>query len=201
MRLLNFTATSLLFAHLDNLTPVNNGRYEVASRDLLVQREYLYPEGKHALRVNLRVDTLQLSFGIPVIKETLIGADPLPAGDDLLIVSHQYAQACRRLCWSTARLRTVCGPVYLPGEHFPIACTALSFVEACMPHKLPELFVGRTTSKEELEQYIRDNRHKMDLSQKNHRQYQQYVRENPLTADECFPPLEPTRIDTTSLTD
>lgn len=138
--LLNYTNRPLLFVHNENLTALNNNRFQIAHRSLLHRREY-FPLVHRPLRVHYQTDTVSFCHGVPVNRERLVGADPIPPGDDILIVSKQYADACRRMCRPTDRLRVVSGGVYLPTENFPIASLGLSEVEPCLAYQHPDLFI------------------------------------------------------------
>ncbi|SOD80932.1 hypothetical protein [Spirosoma fluviale] len=155
--LLNYTNRALLFVHQDNLVARGNGRFEVDSPTNLVHRDFI-PVAGHALRVHVRIEITCLNHGIPVVQEIVTEVDPIPEGDELLIVSKQYADACRRLCRPTHRLRVVCGGVYTQGLSYPIASTGLAMVEACLPYTMPELFVVGVSGVEEATKYIRTQR-------------------------------------------
>lgn len=60
--------------------------------------------------------------GIPTKKRTLIGCDPLPEGDDYLVVSLLYAQALKETGVQTNRLLTVGDPVYQDGKIVGALC-------------------------------------------------------------------------------
>lgn len=51
---------------------------------------------------------------IRVIKKQLLSVDPLPEGDEYLIVSQQYAQACHKMGMDMSRLLCTDGIVYTP---------------------------------------------------------------------------------------
>ena len=184
MRLLNYTQNRLRFVEKTNLKTIRNGRFECKKENQLIIRETIEPHGTSALRVDYQPQFVGFCYGVPIEKEVLIDADPIPDGDDILIVSKQYAEACRRLCRPTHRLRVVCGPVYVEGVgHFPVACTGLSFVEACVPYSLPELLTGTfdlANGQSDLEgaiQYIKEKRHDMQLS--NSLRFDKHVLGNP----------------------
>lgn len=50
--------------------------------------------------------------GIPTKKSVVLGADPIPEGDDFYVVSRLYLAAAQAQGWPTNRLLTVADPVY-----------------------------------------------------------------------------------------
>jgi|GEM_PF-6782586 len=139
MKLLNYTARSIRFVQMQGLRLLGNNRFEVSDESQLrVIREI--PVAGPALRIRVQPMLDQLCLGIPVICERLTGADVMPEGPELLLVSKQYAEAVRRMCWPTERLRIVTGGVFVSGKPFPIAATSISTVEACLGLVLPGVF-------------------------------------------------------------
>lgn len=50
--------------------------------------------------------------GIPTKRSVVLGADPIPEGDDYYVVSRLYLSAAQAQGWATNRLLTVADPVY-----------------------------------------------------------------------------------------
>ncbi len=68
---------------------------------------------------------------IRVIKKQLLSADPLPEGDEYLIVSQQYAQACHKMGMDMSRLLCTDGIVYTPDGKQSVGILQLQTVYEC----------------------------------------------------------------------
>jgi hypothetical protein len=124
MQLLNYTNRDLLFVPVEGLTAMFNGKFRTDNLDPSTGILLLRESKSLSCRVMRQYGTP--CFGVPTLQEIVTGADPLPEGDDLLIVSRQYAMAVQKMGWDTSRLRLVTGAVYNAISPQPVACTALT---------------------------------------------------------------------------
>lgn len=129
MRMLfNYTHRPISWVYTDNLREGRNERYFIDEATKLCISQTL--KNQPPLLVQYETSIVSYCHGVPVVEEKVLAVDPLPEGDDIMIVSKQYAAACCKLCWPTDRLRIVSGPVYANGVTFPVASVSLSKVES-----------------------------------------------------------------------
>lgn len=137
--ILNYTNRDLVFVRTDNLTALLNGKYTIEKKELLLVDKIL-PRQPKPLTCHVRLSRLASVQGIAVTQERLVRIDPIPEGEEILIVSRQYAEACRYFCLDTSRLYIVTGAVYTPTQSTPVATASISSVEQCLYFEKPTLF-------------------------------------------------------------
>nr|WP_293840325.1 hypothetical protein [uncultured Arsenicibacter sp.] len=137
----NFTNRHLSFAETTGLTEMPGGKF-IAERISDIQIHQSIQKEERPLRCRFRLELTGVEDGINVYRSIMIGVDPIPEGEDKLIVSRQYADAARQFCLNTSRLRVVSGAIYAQGYSLPVACSSLTVPEQCLYYDMPEVFVG-----------------------------------------------------------
>ena len=77
--------------------------------------------------LNAKIDTVPGVDvgGVPTFIKKVTGCDPLPAGDDIVIVSALFAVAAAKAGLDMARIFTIADPVFTPDGRTVIGCRGI----------------------------------------------------------------------------
>ena len=129
MRIFNGTQHEICFFHIEDTTPIEQGRKLLLNEG--AKPYFVVEPGKNlnCRKGNAPPPEIKDS-PVPIVGAVIfLDADPLPEGEyDIYIVSNLYRSACAELGRDTSQLATVSGTVYEPGpnQYKPCGCTELA---------------------------------------------------------------------------